>query len=145
MGTRWIASGYLRTGYQSHALESLRPTALPIRMLVHLQRGRSFIPYRTLSHPAITLWEQRQALASLRQLGREQVDEAELFRMIRQMRDIVDTAQHTTRKARRDQERRQHLKMQSPSGKLAPPVTGLPDPQTEGQSAAMPFGQIEEW
>jgi len=73
------------------------------------------------------------------------VDEAELFRMIRQMRDIVDTAQHTTRKARRDQERRQHLKMQSPSGKLAPPVTGLPDPQTEGQSAAMPFGQIEEW
>lgn len=103
------------------------------------------IPYRTLSHPAITLWEQRQALASLRQLGREQVDEAELFRMIRQMRNIVDTAQHTTRKARRDQERRQHLKMQSPSGKLAPPVTGLPDPQTEGQPAAMPFGQIEEW
>jgi putative transposase len=30
------------------------------------------IPYRTLSHPAVTLWEQRQALARLRQLGREQ-------------------------------------------------------------------------
>ena len=103
------------------------------------------IPYRTLSHPAITLWEQRQALASLRQLGREQVDEAALFRMIRQMRDIVDTSQHTTRKARRDQERRQHLKTQSPSGKLAPPVTDVPDAQTEGQPAAMPFGQIEEW
>ena len=103
------------------------------------------IPYRTLSHPAITLWEQRQALASLRQLGREQVDEAALFRMIRQMRDIVDTSQHTTRKARRDQERRQHLKTQSPSGKLSPPVTDVPDAQTEGQPAAMPFGQIEEW
>lgn len=103
------------------------------------------IPYRTLSHPAITLWEQRQALASLRQLGREQVDEAALFRMIQQMRDIVDTAQHTTRKARRDQERRQHLKTQSPSGKLSPPVTDVPDAQTEGQPAAMPFGQIEEW
>ena len=103
------------------------------------------IPYRTLSHPAITLWEQRQALASLRQLGREQVDEAALFSMIRQMRDIVDTAQHTTRKARRDQERRQHLKPQSPSGKLAPPVTDVPDAQTKGQPAAMPFGQIEEW
>lgn len=103
------------------------------------------IPYRTLSHPAITLWEQRQVLASLRQLGREQVDEAALFRMIRQMRDIVDTAQHTTRKARRDQERRQHFKTQSPLGKLAPPVTDVPDAQTEGQPAAMPFGQIEEW
>ncbi|WP_205253171.1 Mu transposase C-terminal domain-containing protein, partial [Escherichia coli] len=38
------------------------------------------IPYRTLSHPAVTLWEQRQALAKLRQQGREQVDESALFR-----------------------------------------------------------------
>ena len=103
------------------------------------------IPYRTLSHPAITLWEQRQALARLRQLGREQVDEAALFRMIRQMRDIVDTAQHTTRKARRDTERRQHLKTQLPSGGPAPPVVGIPDTQTESQPPATPFDQIEEW
>ncbi len=102
------------------------------------------IPYRTLSHLAVTLWEQRQALARLRQLGREQVDEAALFRMILQMHDIVDTAQHTTRKARRDTER-QHLKMQSPSGSPAPPVAGIPDIQTEGQPLATPFDQIEEW
>jgi len=31
------------------------------------------VPYRTLSHPAITLWEQRQSLAQLRQRGRDQV------------------------------------------------------------------------
>ncbi|HGF1359963.1 TPA: hypothetical protein ACWSKH_004914, partial [Escherichia coli] len=31
-------------------------------------------------------WEQRQALAKLRQQGREQVDESALFRMIGQMR-----------------------------------------------------------
>jgi hypothetical protein len=60
------------------------------------------IHYRTLSHPAVTLWEQRQALAKLRQLGREQVDESALFRMIGQMREIVTTAQKATRKARRD-------------------------------------------
>jgi putative transposase len=59
------------------------------------------IPYRTLSHPAVTLWEQRQALAKLRQQGREQVDESALFRMIGQMREIVTTAQKATRKARR--------------------------------------------
>jgi putative transposase len=68
------------------------------------------IPYRTLSHPAVTLWEQRQALAKLRQQGREQVDESALFRMIGQMREIVSTAQKATRKARRDADRRQHLK-----------------------------------
>ena len=51
------------------------------------------IPYRTLSHPAVTLWEQRQALAKLRQQGREQVDESALFRMIGQMREIVTAAQ----------------------------------------------------
>lgn len=39
------------------------------------------IPYRTLSHPAVTLWEQRQALVKLRQQGREQVDESALFRI----------------------------------------------------------------
>lgn len=103
------------------------------------------IPYRTLSHPAITLWEQRQALARLRQLGREQVDEAALFRMIRQMRDIVDTAQHTTRKTRRDTERRRHLKTRSPPGTPAPPVADIPDTQTDGQPPATPYDQIEEW
>jgi putative transposase len=103
------------------------------------------IPYRTLSHPAITLWEQRQALARLRQLGREQVDEAALFRMIRQMRDIVDTAQHTTRKARRDTERRQHLKTLSPPGRPSPPLADMPDTQIEGQPPATPFDQVEEW
>ena len=104
------------------------------------------IPYRTLSHPAITLWEQRQALAHLRQLGREQVDEAALFRMIRKMRDIVDTAQKTTRKARRDTERRQHLKTLLPSSGPVPPVADISDAQTEsGRAPATPFDQIEEW
>jgi putative transposase len=46
----------------------------------------------------------------LRQQGREQVDESALFRMIGQMREIVTTAQKATRKARRDADRRQHLK-----------------------------------
>ncbi len=46
----------------------------------------------------------------MRQQRREQVDESALFRMIGQMREIVSTAQKATRKARRDADRRQHLK-----------------------------------
>ena len=103
------------------------------------------IPYRTLSHPAVTLWEQRQALAKLRQQGREQVDESALFRMIGQMREIVTTAQKATRKARRDADRRQHLKASTSPVKTAPPGTDMADPQAGSQSPAKPFDQIEEW
>ncbi len=103
------------------------------------------IPYRTSSHPAVTLWEQRQALAKLRQQGREQVDESALFRMIRQMREIVTTAQKATRKARRDADRRQHLKASARPAKLVPPDADVADPQADNLPPAKPFDQIEEW
>jgi putative transposase len=103
------------------------------------------IPYRTLSHPAVTLWEQSQALARLRQLGREQVDESALFRMIEQMRNIVTTAQQATRKARRDADRRQHLKASALPGKPIPPNTDMADSQMKSPPPAKPFDQIEEW
>ena len=103
------------------------------------------VPYRTLSHPAVTLWEQRQALAKLRQLGREQVDESALFRMIGQMREIVTTAQKATRKARRDADRRQHLKTSAPPVKPTPPDMGMADSQAANLPPAKPFDQIEEW
>ena len=103
------------------------------------------IPYRTLSHPAVTLWEQRQALAKLRQQGREQVDESALFRMIGQMREIVTTAQKATRKARRDADRRQHLKATVSSDKPVPPQTDIADLQADDRPPAKPFDQIEEW
>lgn len=103
------------------------------------------IPYRTLSHPAVTLWEQRQALAKLRQQGREQVDESALFRMIGQMREIVTTAQKATRKARRDADCRQHLKASARPDKPVPPETDIADPQADNLPPAKPFDQIEEW
>lgn len=103
------------------------------------------IHYRTLSHPAVTLWEQRQALAKLRQLGREQVDESALFRMIGQMREIVTTAQKATRKARRDADRRQHLKTSEPPAKPIPPDVDMADRQADNLPPAKPFDQIEEW
>ena len=103
------------------------------------------IPYRTLTHPAVTLWEQRQALAKLRQHGREQVDESALFRMIGQMREIVTTAQKATRKARRDADRRQHLKASPPPVRPTPPDTDSTDAQAGNVPPAKPFDQIEEW
>lgn len=101
------------------------------------------VPYRTLSHPAITLWEHRQALAKLKEQGREQVDEAAVFRMVERMRAIARDAHQTTRRARRDVERRRHLEdvpTRTPSTSVSPPESA-PD----NAPAALPFEQIEEW
>ena len=103
------------------------------------------IPYRTLSHPAVTLWEQNQALARLRQRGRDQVDESTLFRMIQQMRDIAHTAQKVTRKVRRDNERRQHIKQAIPFIAPEPPAEETAEVHTSETIPAVPFKQIEEW
>ena len=103
------------------------------------------IPYRTLSHPAITLWEQNQALARLRQRGRDQVDESTLFRVIQQMRDIAHTAQKVTRKVRRDNERRQHIKKVMPFIAPEPPAEEGAEVDTKGTIPTAPFKQIEEW
>lgn len=103
------------------------------------------IPYRMLAHPAITLWEQRQAMNRLRQLGRHQVDEAALFRMIGQMRDIVETAHHRTRKMRRDTQRRQHLNPKALPRRPEPPNTDAQNDTAANRSVVLPFDQIEEW
>lgn len=42
------------------------------------------VPYRSISNPAVSVWEHRQALARLRERGAAQVDEAALFRTIEQ-------------------------------------------------------------
>ena len=65
--------------------------------------------------------------------------------MIGQMREIVTTAQKATRKARRDADRRQHLKVSVSPDKPTPPETDVADPQADNLTPAKPFDQIEEW
>ncbi|XAS68693.1 DDE-type integrase/transposase/recombinase [Micrococcaceae bacterium Sec5.7] len=102
------------------------------------------VPYRTVSHPAVTLWEHRQALARLRQQGHDQVNEEALFRMIDQMREITATAQRATRRSRRDLQRRRHL----PASGTAKTPAAPPDemlPPTNDTAAARPFDEVEQW
>ena len=98
------------------------------------------IPYRTLSHPAVTLWEHRRAVARLRERGQARVDEAALFRAIEQMRAITVTAAKERRRARRDGARRAHLPADAPLQRHEAPETA------DGTDAsARPFDEIEEW
>jgi putative transposase len=97
------------------------------------------VPYRTLSRPPISAWEQTAAAARLRETGRADVDEAALFAMVEQMRQITDTAAASTRRARRDRERRAATPPQSV------PATAFP-PEPDGTEAeARPFEVIEQW
>ena len=51
------------------------------------------------------------------------------------MREIVTTAQKATRKARRDADRRQHLKTSEPPAKPIPPDVDMADPQADNPAA----------
>ena len=108
------------------------------------------VPYRTLSYPAVSVWEHRAALERLRGEGQAQVDEDALFRTVEHMRTITETASSTTRKARRNAERRKRsgtadetkISATRPPANVLPPE-GNSGPTTEDR--VMPFEEIEQW
>ena len=89
----------------------------------------------------MTLWEHKKAVEKLRETGRAKVDEAAIFRMIGQMREITDTAAKERKRARRDRERRSHLTNECMPVKLTPP----PDPPAEECAKVKPFDDLEQW
>ncbi|MET7300160.1 DDE-type integrase/transposase/recombinase [Embleya sp. NPDC005575] len=102
------------------------------------------VPYRTLSRPPISVWEQKAATARLREAGRAEVDENALFAMVARMREITDAAAATTRKARRDTQRRRATtpRPQPTTARVNPPT---PDPGQAEKPLAPPFEVIEQW
>ena len=97
------------------------------------------VPYRTMSRPPVSAWEQKAAIDRLREVGRADVDESALFAMVDQMRQITDAAAATTRKARRDGERR------AATPERAEPPAALPPELDGAAAAARPFEVIEQW
>jgi putative transposase len=95
------------------------------------------VPYRVLSRPPISIWEQQAAITRLREQGRADVDEQALFATVAQMREITDTAAATTRKARRDRERRTAVPA------AVDPV--MPPPAQTQSATVQPFEVIEQW
>jgi putative transposase len=97
------------------------------------------VPYRTLSRPPASAWEQQAAVARLRDLGRADIDENALFAMVEQMRAITASAASATRKARRDRERR------AATPAREQPSIVLPPEQDDADAGARPFEVIEQW
>jgi putative transposase len=97
------------------------------------------VPYRSMSQPAITLWEHRQAVARVREQGRRQVDEESIFRAVSEMRSVAEKAVATTKSARRSVARRAHLPSLEQLHRPAPPVS-----ETKAVDPVKPF-EIEFW
>jgi len=98
------------------------------------------VPYRSMSQPAITLWEHRRAVERVREQGRRQVDEETIFRAIGEMRSLADKAVATTKAARRSVARRAHLRAPQAILPLSPPASGA-----ETVGSIKPFDEIELW
>lgn len=96
------------------------------------------VPYRTLSNPAATTWEQRGAIARLRAHGRSHIDETAIFRSIEEMRKIAEQAAASKKSARRSLARRAHLNP-SKQKPVEPPL------ESGEYSPVRPFEEIEEW
>lgn len=71
------------------------------RIWLELPHGEHLeVPYRDLRRPAITRWEQREAVRTLRMRGQQAVDEALIFQAVETQRLIVADAAHKTKAAR---------------------------------------------
>ncbi|MFA7340432.1 MAG: Mu transposase C-terminal domain-containing protein [Candidatus Obscuribacterales bacterium] len=98
------------------------------------------IPYRSISNPAVTLWEHKKAVEKVRESGREEVDEAAIFRMVDKMREITETAAKERKRARRDSERSSHLPKNQKPIALIPPE----DEPAKDQRKVKIF-EVEQW
>jgi putative transposase len=103
------------------------------------------VPYRTMAHPAITLWEHRAAVAKVREEGRQAVDERAVFRAIGAMRRISEQAVASKKSARRASARRGHLargaRARPPAPQAVPPAIMSHD-EVSGEASSF---EVEEW
>lgn len=100
------------------------------------------VPYRTMSYPAVTLWEHQQALARLHAESRAAIDEQAIFAAIQEMRQVAQQAASKTKAARRANARRAHLEPALPPAQALSVVEGE---ESAASLAVQPFAEIEEW
>ncbi len=113
-----------------------------IYIILPEKQGYLEVPYRTLSNPAISLFEHRLALKRLKDKNKQQIDEASLFKAIDESRNIVMKAAKVIRSVRRKRTRiQENNKIQ-----YKPTVQYEVKKETKSDdSAEEPFNNIEIW
>jgi putative transposase len=64
------------------------------------------VPYRDTSHPPISVWELREAQRRLKEDGRKNVNEHEIFEALTRLREMEEQAKKETKAVRRARQRR---------------------------------------
>lgn len=114
------------------------------RVFLQAPDGRHWpIPYADLGKPAITLWEQKQAMALIRETGRAGVDERLIFDAVEAQRALIASAVSKTSKVRRSASRLVNAlgdKLTAGQPRLVEPVQGAP----ETADSYLPY-PVEDW
>lgn len=103
------------------------------------------IPYANLTRPPISLWEQRRALALLKQDSAPFLDEIAIFRAVERMRRLEDEAVSRTRSARRNKAVRPSVSSSVAPAESTPEPKRLPPPTDAAPEAPRPkrrFGDL---
>lgn len=96
------------------------------------------IPYRNLGAMPISLWEHREAMKRLQAEGRKLVDERLLFDTVVEQRQLIQSAQKSTR-LRRKEERRHQMQKTATTTRTSDHQKEEPD-----YSDLLPY-DVEEW
>lgn len=110
--------------------------------------GRYYaVPYRNLNYPAVSLWEFKHALKSLKTQNRDNIDEEIIFSEIRKARQIEEEAKRRTAKARRSREKRrihEAAKVHETIAETLPPDP-IPCHPSEpfGRRVMVPYREVE--
>jgi len=100
------------------------------------------VPYRDTSHPAISIWELREAERSARSTG-ESVNERAIFAAYERMREIEEEAQARTKAARRAQQRRRDgIGASKPTTTVTPRLSESVEPVLP--STIQPFDELDD-
>lgn len=102
------------------------------------------VPYRTLSRPAITLWEHRAARRRAQERNAATVDEDAIFAAFEEMQEIERTAAKLSKSARRRRSRPES-EPQSPSTAEQRRADATNASRAEHDGPPQPFSDIEEW
>ena len=102
------------------------------------------IPYRDTSHPAISIWELREAKKQAKADGKQHLDEQALFEAYERMREIETQAVEKSKAARRAKQRRSshqkaHKAITAPNQYEVPTDTSFPD-----MPVIEPFDEMDE-
>ena len=104
------------------------------------------IPYRDTSHPAISIWELREARKTVKADGRRHVDEQALFDAYERMREVERQAVEKSKAARRSKQRRtQHKATPKPQAQAQTQnIETEPQEQTLDSPVIEPFDEMDE-